>query len=443
MPNSPFAVPTINSIKRHAKVIKKTKGIQLARAQDEAAVAAGFQNFRHAQNRLPVASPPSSHPLIAPGNSLLLNVVWSDLESSTHGKESLVVMLSQPLGHIICKTSFNRNRNLSGFKSDGLNQLTMWLRSSQDRAQVMLCKAARTFAFMDATGLRPSAGFSRAYPTGEHRVPHEDHASVWYHPTSKCYVIASEPYEAAMKGNEVEVLAWCTQHGYTVCKPNWPGMYNPQVDDVGGSRLYLFSRVAQGAPVNEMATALNALPFPVAQSTLEQAMQAFDLSKFQRSSDVAQKLKAIKPPKPVNATTAAPVSVGVHMFMSSSQQRPNARMPVPAHQEVGRMLKSVLQVSYYRKGVYNRINSIRCELDDWVQAEYPSEELSMEVFVDLYYQEGASNYIKAMTTKERNKHVSSLHSIQAILSRHYPDSSPLRSILKKLDAAVASLRAWE
>lgn len=43
---------TLDRIKRHAKKIKKEKGIQHAKALDEAAVLAGFQNYRHAKVQL-------------------------------------------------------------------------------------------------------------------------------------------------------------------------------------------------------------------------------------------------------------------------------------------------------------------------------------------------------------------------------------------------------
>lgn len=43
---------TLDGIKRLAKSLKRERGIQHARALDEAAQAAGFQNFRHASNAL-------------------------------------------------------------------------------------------------------------------------------------------------------------------------------------------------------------------------------------------------------------------------------------------------------------------------------------------------------------------------------------------------------
>lgn len=43
---------TIDGLKRNAKRIKKTYGIQHARALDRAAQEAGFQNFAHARRQL-------------------------------------------------------------------------------------------------------------------------------------------------------------------------------------------------------------------------------------------------------------------------------------------------------------------------------------------------------------------------------------------------------
>lgn len=43
---------TLEGIKRLAKSIKKEKGIQHSDALNEAAKVAGYENFRHAQNKL-------------------------------------------------------------------------------------------------------------------------------------------------------------------------------------------------------------------------------------------------------------------------------------------------------------------------------------------------------------------------------------------------------
>ena len=99
-------------------------------------------------------------------------------------------------------------------------------------------------------------------------------------------------------------------------------------------------------------------------------------------------------------------------------------------------------VAYNRKGVYKRINSIRCELDEWAMREYSNDELSLEQLNKLYYQESGTMFSRSITESERKRHAESLAQVKKILGKHYPDCSPLRMLLKKVDAAVGSLTSW-
>lgn len=117
-------------------------------------------------------------------------------------------------------------------------------------------------------------------------------------------------------------------------------------------------------------------------------------------------------------------------------------MPIEAHAEVGRLLKSVLTATYQRKGVYNRVNAVRSELDEWTQREYNHAELPSEQFFELYYHESGSTFERALPVAERVRHDASLAQAKQMLSVHYPDCPPLRSLLKKIDAAQKSLQTW-
>ena len=117
-------------------------------------------------------------------------------------------------------------------------------------------------------------------------------------------------------------------------------------------------------------------------------------------------------------------------------------MPITGHAEVGGLLKSVLIATYHRKGVYNRVNSIRSKLDDWAQCEYTSEELPGEQFFDLYYHESGATFSKSISDAERRQHINSLEVVKTLLTEHYPDSVPLRELLKKTDMAISSLETW-
>ena len=117
-------------------------------------------------------------------------------------------------------------------------------------------------------------------------------------------------------------------------------------------------------------------------------------------------------------------------------------MPIEAHAQVGTLLKSVLVVSHHRKGVYNRVNGIRSELDEWTQREYNHAELPSEQFFDLYYHESGSSFARTVSPDERTLHVGSLEQVKQILAQHYPDSPPLRALMKKLDASIGSMQTW-
>lgn len=118
-------------------------------------------------------------------------------------------------------------------------------------------------------------------------------------------------------------------------------------------------------------------------------------------------------------------------------------MPIEVHAEVGRLLKSVLKDTYQRKGVYNKINAIRSELDEWTQREYTHAELPSDQFFALYYREEGGHYSRSLSDDVRINHIESLNQAKTLLNTHYPDSPPLRSLQKKLDAAIGSLRNWK
>ena len=117
-------------------------------------------------------------------------------------------------------------------------------------------------------------------------------------------------------------------------------------------------------------------------------------------------------------------------------------MPVEMHAKVGELLKSVLVVSNHRKGVYNRVDGIRSELDEWTMREYNRAELPSEVFFDLYYHESGNTYERSLSENERLKHTHSLEEVKRILAAHYPDSKPLRTVLNKVDGAIKSMQNW-
>jgi Domain of unknown function (DUF5623) len=429
---------TLDGIKRLAKAIKGERGIQHLSALEDAARSAGFQNFKHARNVL-TKGPERTH--TRPGHRLFLTVYWRDKDSDSRGRETLTVWLGTLWSELITPAQMDHHRALTHFQQEGPDHLARRdTLQSQSQARRAICAAARTLQFMDTTKLRPSKSHSRAFPAGQssNAVPGRDHYSIWYDRESKRYLFADEPYELAVAGRAAERTAWSVRHGFDIAKPSWPGMYNPD----GGTRLYLIADAAKGISLAPIVAALNRLPVPVVEADWDGESAPFT-PMFVSPGTIARNQAAAQAPTGARKVTRGPRStVGYVQTFVGPQRRPKGRMPIEAHAQVGKLLKSVLVASFNRKGVYNRVNGIRSELDEWTQREYTHAELPSEQFFDLYYHESGGSFARSLSPDQRAIHVGSLERAKQILTQHYPDSSPLRALVKKLDAAVVSMQSW-
>ena len=431
---------SLDGIKRLAKSLRVERGVQHVRALDDAARLAGYQNFRHASNMLR-GGPRSERP--RPGHRVFITVYWKDRKAGGDGRETLTIWLFAPWGELISPPQFQNHRALMRFRPEGFDHLARQdLVETQSQARRAACAAARTLHFMDATRLRPSKSHSRAFPGGRssNAVPGRDHYSIWYDRDTKRYLFADEPYEPAADSKAAERAAWALHHGFVIVKPSWPGMYNPD----GGSRLYLIADPAKGIPLPPIVAALERLPAPIVEQTWDgesaPTVPIFVSPGAPARTTVPPKAESSESRKPGNQRN----SVEYIQTFVGPQRRPKGRMPVEAHAEVGRLLTAVLAATYHRKGVYNRVNSIRSELDEWTQREYNHAELPNERFFDLYYHhEASTTFSRSLPAPERESHTENLASVKRILVKHYPDCQPLRSIMSKVDMAIKSLQSWD
>jgi len=428
---------SLDGIKRLAKSLKVERGIQHVRALDDAARSAGFQNFRHASNVLRGGAEPER---LRPGHRVFITVYWKNREAGGDGRETLTIRLSVPWGDLITPAQLENHRALVHFRAEGPDHLARkYLVQSQSQARRAACAAARALQFMDATKLRPSKSHSRAYPDGRssNAVPGQDHYSIWYDRDSKRYLFADEPYELAADSKAAERTVWAQRHGFVIAKPAWPGMYNPD----GGSRLYLIADAEKGIPLESVAAALDNLPEPIVEETWN-GESAPTVPIFVSPGTIPKAEAAREKPQERRKPSSQRNSVGYVQTFVGPRRRPKGRMPIEAHAEVGRLLKSVLVDTFHRKGVYNRVDAIRSELDEWTQREYNHAELPNAQFFELYYQGSGSTFSRSLPAAERDRHVGSLTQVKKLLVGHYPDSPPLRSLLKKVEAAINSLQSW-
>ena len=432
MSKEPIRPSTLVGIKRYAKTVKASLGLKHTPALDAAAVAGGFQNFRHARRQL------GGGAWTTPSHMTYITTYWRDRETGESGQETLSVRLATPLDELVKPAHLRSARHFRGFRFAAADHLTRNLNTaSQSDARRLVCAAARTLAFMEATGLRLSAGHSRAYPRGNvaNAVPGKDHYSEWYDPATKVYVFVDEPYSGDEQGIPEDRLAWARKHGWEIVRTSWAGMYYPE----GDCALYLAADNQKGFSLAASLAALDSLPPPIVEANWNGESGPVVPPFF--SPAAKAKAEAPRPTPQTHGKRSPPATVPYRMVLQRTERRrPAKRMPIEAHAEVGERLKSVIAQCRARRGVYNRLNRVRCDLDDWVQCEHSRAALSDEKFFDLYYHEDSGAYADRTTGQAlTNPHIVDLEHAKQLLTQHYPDCAPLRAMLKNIDAAIQSL----
>jgi hypothetical protein len=428
---------TMTGIKRLAKKIKATQGLSHSASLDNASVAAGYQNFRHAQKAPPGLTPPAA---VTPAYRLFLTAYWRNREAGTTGRETLTITLAAPWADLLTRAEIKSARGIENFIPEGPDHLSKRsIVDSQSNAREAVCHAARTLQFVAATRLRPSSGYNRAYPKGnvDNHVPGQDHACVWFD-QGKRYLIADEPYEAAANHRRQERATWCRVNGYTELQSSWPGMHNP----FGGTRLYLISNTTKGVPLEPLTKALGQLPMPYSASDWK-GESAPRFPYFVSPGAIEEDSKARVSQKAAKARLpdGKPATLKYTQTLVGPRRRPNGRMPIETHKEVGRLLKGVLVVIYYRKGAYNRVNAVRSDLDEWTMREYDRSALPDNEFFDLYYHE-QGNSPRKVTAGQAQDCIANLRQVEEMLTKHYPDSAPLRRLIKLLRGGTKAIEAW-
>lgn len=426
----------MTGIKRLAKQIKASDGLSHHESLNRASKVAGFTNFRHAQKHLPdLARSP-----VKAGHDVYLTTYWRDNKTNGTGRETLVISLESPWTELLSPAELRSARGLGTFISEGPDHLCQrGVARSQEVARESVCHAARTLQFVAATRLRPSSGYCRAYPKGnaDNKVPGQDHACVWFD-DKKRYLIADEPYEQSVELKRAARNAWRQLHGYNEEISAWPGMHSP----FGGTRLYLLSDNVKGVPLGPVIKALERLPTPYSSSDWKgESAPRFPYfvspgSVGKNTNPVVRRVKT-----GIHTSTKKPATAGYVQTFVGPRRRPNGQMPISAHREVGRLLKEVLVASYYRKRVYNRVNAVRSDLDEWTMREYDRSALSDEEFGDLYYHESGVSP-RRITEGLAAQCIANLQKARELMQKHYPECAPLRRLLGFLDDGEKALRTW-
>ncbi|SUA99714.1 Uncharacterised protein [Pannonibacter phragmitetus] len=426
---------TLDGIKRLAKTISKQDGVPHAVGLDRASIRAGFANYTNAR-RVLMSSTTAKRPTF----KTFISVRWRDPETKSRGIEIIEVSLPKPLDEIVEARHFKNAHGLWKFKRRAPDLIVYQTNpQSEDGAIFAACTAARTLQFMAATGLKPSTSDALLNSKSTGRLPGLDHCSSWFDPATKKRIMLDEPYAAAVSDRQLERTAWADRNNWQILKSAWRGIYFPDA----GSELYLLSDRDKGAALEPIEAALSALGAPIVPGNCRRIAKA-EAESFRTPGEIqaqAEKAAKARVPKPARVAGKASSTVSYKMLFSSGR-RPNAKMPIEKHSEVGKLLKEVLTATRGRAGVTNRVDLVRSELDNWVQLEYDRETLPDSEFFDLYYREGGKVPDAERGVASRAQSIARLRSAKAILISAYPESKPLNDLTKKIDLAIKSLENW-
>lgn len=426
MLNGDVRPSTLEGVKRLAAQFRKERGIKHAKALDLAARAANCANYTHAQRTLPALGRRSEQ------NYVLLTVYWYDRDTHGIGRETQRVELQRPILDICSKADLKQVRGFGWmrmvasdhFVSDSLAQ-------SQSFARDIIGKAERSLRFMEYTGLRPSSCGKAAYPdrTQDTKLPDADHSTNWYDPATSQFILVDEPYSNVP--DDPERVAWAKRHGWHLRMSTWPGMYFPY-----RCGLYVATNGRQGFDFDALMAKIDAIPAPAGEDDWAgESVPSHEVfvSPAARTKQDRRRARSKGTVIPMSTDTTIPYNA---MF-GSARRRPSGVMGVPGHIEMGRIVKAVLHSRHRPWGAYQRINSVRSTLEDWMALEVGNKDLEGPEFFDVYYHDADSEGPYAEAAQSRAGLVRILGELKTMLCGAYPDCAPLRQQLHKVDMAVS------
>ena len=426
---------TIVGIKRLAKSIRNSTGCCHQHALDLASRQASFTNYRNARSILGSRS----HGVASQGTTIFLTAYWRERNCIDEGRETFHLNLGCSWQALIGSRELRRSFALDKFRGRAADHLvSKTLYRSQASARRALCSAARELQFMAITKLRPASARNFAQPWPSERLPGADHMTSWADPQSGLELRVDEPYAAALDEDKLARRAeWAAKHGYRILRASWQGMYAPDI----GSVMFLVVHDSLASRADGMLKALDKAPAPVVEAQWQGESATYRPS-FRSSLEIQQGLKATVPLDPLLCrATASTVVTG--FGTDKTRRKPNGKMPVEVHEEIGALLKAGIGRCADRAGVSSRLDRVRSKLDNWLEHEYSRDELDSSRFFDVYYHgDRPKPFGKRLQDSERLSLLNDVDQVERTLKRHYPDCAPLRELIRQLHAARKSITGW-
>lgn len=419
MATVPFVSITLASIKRSAKRLRQQQGIPHFEALDAAARQAGFQGYKHARRQL---GEPSGAQATAPGRHVAyITAYWRDTAGGL-GRETLALYLSKPLSDLD-RPQRILDLGRGGFRRDAADHLETILDCrNQLAARERVSMLGRTLQFMDATGVISARRRDRELIELTRRMEGRDHSSFWVYPEAGTEVMLDEPYADDLLAKRAP---WLSTKGLRIVEPAWGGTHSP-----GQCTPYLISSDAD--LLREMSKRLAQLPTLDGQWTgISAPYTPQFISPARRATGRAKRSR----PEPVVAGRVknGALPYGGIMVGPGVCWRPARQIPLDVHRQLASLLRGLEAIGLPSRD-HDAVEWAKCTLDDWVQREFTQQELPNDVFHTLYYGSESPGSLGGLSP------VAALERVRTLLSKHYNDCVPLRSMLRSLDTVARHMR---
>lgn len=422
MSNHEIRPTTLTGIKRLATTLKRSENISHGAALDVASRRAGFENFRHAKDRMEHGVKPEA----TLGFAVFLTAYWKQ-EDGTSGRETLVTHISRPLRDLARRGRGAGAYDLRYFRVDADDHLENYEDFvSQGTARLLVMEAARALHFLDAANLAGKGRWSYRIP----QVPHQDHSHEWIHTPTGAEVLADEPYHSEWLHKER--CDWGKDKGLHFA--------------MTPVRLYDHGRGSGREPMFFTSFSKDALDAVCAGLQQRAEQLAWSRSWSGESapyapifrSPVQQASARRKRPRPRAVEFDKPTNGALpYLFSPLSSElswRPAAAMPLEAHEEVGRLINCLLLVD---GRYFSTLSHVRQLLDSWLGCELGQADMLGTSMTDIYWRKDKVA-LPAGTTWQ-----TAFDRISELLTANYPNSRPLRNLQKKLLSAKAQIERKE